>query len=337
MSYKTGYIQPIYTDELTDGGGGGVYYLPKDPVVFVKDPPPVDFIDPPPPPPDYGGGGIVSLDKTMEAQGVTIWGSIFDNQTKTLLPGCATQTFNLRTGEKYNEPHINQSGTYSLWNGAVPIEEIGFKVSHEGYNTLSIAMSDLQSDPDIYMKKKGSSTLLLTGLAAAALIAFAKKKKKEVGKVTVQDVMPFLLIGGGVLAFSFVKQLLEALGIWKSKDEKELDGEATDPGSFWNPNFWRTKPVNIPFSYAISTATAIEWADELYDAFGPFNDCEECAINVFKRCRTKANASFICDVFQQRYGQDCLTFLRGGWWPQDRLSDADVNVINNYVKNLPNY
>lgn len=216
------------------------------------------------------------------------------------------------------------------------------EVTATGYQKTTVNLGDIFTDQEyvssdfiakILPLKKDVTTLLI---AIAALTTFAVKKKKEVGKVTFGDVLPFALIAGGILSFDLIKRLLENLGIWDSKDTKDLDNDSTNPGSFWNPNFWRNAP-NGSYSYAITSQTAMAWAKELYNAFGPFNDCEECAIAVFKRCRTQANASFLCDYFQRIYGQDCLTFLRGGIWPQDRLSDADVNTISNYIKNLPKY
>jgi hypothetical protein len=93
----------------------------------------------------------------------------------------------------------------------------------------------------------------------------------------------------------------------------------------------------VSYTHAITEQTALSWCAEIEDAFGAFNDCEECAIGVFKRCYTQANASFLCWVFVNHYGEDMLTYLRGGWWPQDRLSDADVNQINQYISNLPKW
>lgn len=342
MSYKKlGYAPEYQSDVLSDynldgGGGGGsrepVYYLPRDPMVLdptVTDPPndppvPIDPVvnnpdvrieTPPPPPPGLPMESFISLyggSLSKPIAGVLKW-------------------WNKRTGEIYatlSDTHFH------VW-ADTDIENVLAEISAPGYSTAKIPAGDLLFNMNVILKKPIPIGLIIS--AIVALIAFARKRKKEVGKVTTADVMPFLIIGGGVLAFSVVKEILEKLGIWDSKDKKELDDTSTDPGSWWSPMYWRSKPPDVPYTYTISTATATAWADELYDAFGPFNDCEECAIAIFKRMRTKANASFFSEVFALRIGEDMLTFLRGGSWPQDRLSDGDVNTINNYIDKLPNY
>lgn len=146
------------------------------------------------------------------------------------------------------------------------------------------------------------------------------------------DTGDILTLAAVVVGFSLVSKVFQGLGIWDSPATKHLDAESSDPGSPWNPNYYRQFQN---FTYAIDTKTAMQYASEMLDAFGPFNDCEECVISIFKRLRTKSNLSFLSDVFSQGYGQDLLSYLRGGTWPQDRLSDADVNFINDYINQLP--
>lgn len=206
------------------------------------------------------------------------------------------------------------------------------KVDAKGHEFMIMEVSGMV-DGEIYefsLNPTGNKVLPIAAAVAAALLL--SRKKKRVGAIEKKDIELIAIAGAGLIGFGFLRQLLEKLGIWDSKDTKDLNQTSTDPGSFWNPNYWRNF---TSYSYAITQSTAAQWCKEIYDAFGAFNDCEECAITVFKRCRTKANASFLCYVFGLQYGQDLLTFLRGGWWPQDRLSDADVATINNYVKNLP--
>lgn len=173
-------------------------------------------------------------------------------------------------------------------------------------------------------------------LAAVALYRYSQKKKgrKKIGAFTKNDLIPLFWLGGGLIAFSVIKKILIFLHIWDDPKSTALDQAAIDPNSFWRPDFWR-KSQN--YSYTIDTPTAQAYAKEIYDAFGAFDDNEDQAIGVFRRLRTKANLSFLADVFNQVYGQDLLTFLRGGIWPKDRLSDDDVALINSMIAALPNY
>ncbi len=337
MYSKLGYIPEFNSDDLSGGGGGvtrepvdnwGIFIEPKYPIdLVIADP---LSLDPPPPPPvPIDPVVIETIQNTKEIPtAMESYGNIFANGGPVI---ASMKWYNIRTGEIYA---TFESDHFHVW-ADTEIENVRLSIAAPGYQTQSLQAAQMKFQNDVVLHKPINSALILAALIA--FIAFAKKRKKEVGKVTTADVFPFMLIGGGVLAFVLIKQVLETLGIWKDADEKELDQTATDPGSWWSPNFWKSKPANVSWSYVIDTATAIEWSKQIYDSFGAFNDCEECAIAVFKRCRTKANASFLADIFSQRYSEDLLTFLRGGWWPQDRLSDSDVNTINNYVNQLPNF
>lgn len=165
------------------------------------------------------------------------------------------------------------------------------------------------------------------------LVILNERKKKSVGEIDTKNLMPLLLIGGAVIGFDLLKKLFESIGIWNSAETKQLDNQESNPSSYWNPNYYTQFSS---YSYAIDTSQAMALAKQIYDSFGMFNDCEECVKSVFKSLRTKSNVSFLAKIFAQVYDQDLLSFLRGGIWPQDRLSDADVAEIDSYISKLPN-
>lgn len=234
----------------------------------------------------------------------------------------------------FNSDGINPQ--VKIYLGGYPLSSFGITIKAPGYKTVTGTL-DSFNDTTIFLQKT-SKLPFLELFAAMAIIAYAAKKKKKVGALTMEEIKPFLFIGGGLLAFDSIKRILEGLGFWKSEATKGLDDASTNPGSFWNPNFWRTvKPDNANWSYAIDVTTAQAWLKDLRDAFGPFNDNEDKAMGVLKRCRTQANLSFLADIFNRTYSEDLLTWLRGGWWPQDRLSDSDVYTITNYISRLPKY
>lgn len=151
-------------------------------------------------------------------------------------------------------------------------------------------------------------------------------------KITNKDITTVALIGAVIIGFDLLKKTFEGLGIWTSQESKQLDTQASNPGSYWNPNYYTQFSS---YSYAITTAQAKQMAATIYNSFGMFNDCEECVKSVFYGLKTKANVSFLSKVFADQYGQDLLSFLRGGIWPQDRLSDSDVAEIDSFVSKLP--
>lgn len=216
------------------------------------------------------------------------------------------------------------------------IYELHVVFMSKGYKSVTMTGASLSAQPNNNIQLEKSSGLFM-GLVALAIFAVLIKQKKSVGAIETKNVIPWLLIAGAALGFVLLKQLLEALGIWKDPDERRLDDLSKDANSFWNPNFWQTKPANQTYTAPITLSVAKTYADEIYNSFGAFNDCEECVKAVFKRCRSQATASFIAYAFNQNYGMDLLDFLRGGVWPQDRLSDKDVNEITNYVLTLPKY
>ena len=161
----------------------------------------------------------------------------------------------------------------------------------------------------------------------------ASKKKKKVGKISSKDVLTVATAGGVVLGFVLLKKVFTKVGIFDSPETKNIDKEITNPESAFNPNFYKKYSF---YTYAIDRSKANEYAKKIYDSFGFFNDCEECIFSVFYSLKTKSNVSFVSESFQNLYGQALLPFLRGGWYPQDRLSDSDVSKILDFVSKLPN-
>ena len=143
-----------------------------------------------------------------------------------------------------------------------------------------------------------------------------------------------ILIGAGAVAliyFGVLNPILQALGIKTTVANRELDTASTDPGSPWSPAMYK----RVQNARIMTRDSAAKLASELYNSFGVFNDCEECAIAVFKKLSFRTQVSFLAETFAQIYGQDMLTFIRGGAWPQDRLSDNDVKQLNDYIQKLP--
>jgi len=192
--------------------------------------------------------------------------------------------------------------------------------------------------PDVIMQPgtSGNISWVYIALVTGAVMVYRNKTKK-VGALSSNDVLPIILITGGILGFSVIKKILEGIGLWSGQDTKDLDAASTSPLSWWNPNFYKTKPDYVSYTNPITSSTAKYLAEKVYSSFGAFNDDEEKAIAVFKSLPSQAAGSFVSESFLNIYGQDMLTFLRGGVWPQDRLSDADVNTINQYVNRLPKY
>jgi hypothetical protein len=243
------------------------------------------------------------------------------------------------SGQQIAAPLQLSSNVYSAYTDQDP-DTTYMIFSAKGYTSLYVPFSMLEENPNVSLTKDSSVPVWMMLAILAAIILVQKKKKKDgkVGAFGTADVYTVMMLVGGVIAFSIIRKVLEGLGLWNSKDTKALDNASTDPNSFWNPNYWLTiKPPDKAWTYAISEATADQWCDEIYNSFGAFNDDEEDVIGIFKRCRTKANCSFLAWAWDRYKGGDLLAYLRGGNWPSDRLSDKDVNTINSFISKLPNY
>jgi len=281
-------------------------------------------------------GALIRVRGTTE-----VWGYFYDKETGEPI-NATLQLFWNATGQALNDPFTTDNYSYSAWVNTNDTYKIDVVFTAEGYKPVKIRFADLEQDPDIYFERAETSFHISPWMIAAVMLAVIvyreKNRKKRVGKLETKDVFPILMLVGGYLGFLVVKKILEHLGVLDDKDERALDEIAGDPNSFWNPNYWQTiKPADKNWTYAITTTTAKQWIKEIVDSFGAFNDNEEKAIGIMKRCRTKANCSFLAWVFNEMYGEDLLEYLRGGHWPQDRLSNEHVKQIHDYIAKLPNY
>ena len=138
-------------------------------------------------------------------------------------------------------------------------------------------------------------------------------------------------LGIGVLYFGLLNPLLHFLGVKTSADSISLDQQAANPGSFWQPYFYK----NISNPILLTRASAEALANEIYNSAGFWNDDEDKVKAIFKSLRFQTQVSFLSDIFYQLYGADLLSWLRGGLWPQDRFSDADISEITKFLSKLP--
>lgn len=149
-------------------------------------------------------------------------------------------------------------------------------------------------------------------------------------KISTTDV---LLIGGGLLAFTAIKRLLIAGGIAAGPGTKSASQEITNPISYWKPTYYQRYGGSL-----ITRATAENYSRRIHNAFGVFQDDFNAIMAVFSQLKAKSQISFLADVFQQRYGEDLLTFLTngGGILPWDGLSDRQLETLISFTNRLKN-
>lgn len=213
------------------------------------------------------------------------------------------------------------------------LRKIGISVSSPGYVSVSLTGDDLIKAEGVVTLKKSTAadnnTVFLFGGAALLGLALASKKGK-IGATAQTDYTPIVLIAGGVLVVGLVSKVLDKLGLGGDP----TTGEQQDPNSPFKPTYWRQFKT---FTYAITTSQAKAYAETIHDAFGLFQDDYNAVMSVFSQMRTKANVSYLADIFSQEYQEDLLSFLTdgGGILPWDGLSKEHLQTILAYVNNLP--
>lgn len=234
-----------------------------------------------------------------------------------------------------NSDGVNPS--IEISTAGYPLSDFGVKIESEGYKTISTTLDKL-TDTTIFLQK--ASLPYIQIIAAVALFAYAAKHRKKVGEITENDLRLIALGFGGLLAFDTLRKVLEGLGLWKSRDTKDLDNAATDPNSFWSPNYYLSLAAKgTQWTTGITATTADQWLKDIDNAFSFWGDNESTVIGILKRCRTQATLSFLAWEYNHNTGGDFLSYLRGKekWYPWGGLSDADVNEVSQYISRLPKY
>lgn len=264
-----------------------------------------------------------------------VTGSIIDRATGNILKNCEIQQF--MNGAGFGVHILVPDGNFSIDVSLDP--NTYFIFSCPGYALLYANTVDiLANGSDNYnafltvLTSNAGKTIL--PLAAGLGLFLLANKKNKVGAVTKENAMPFVYFGGAIIGYIVLRKLLIELHLIDSPETKVLDAASNDPTSFWNPNYYKQFTT---FTYSITRAEAEQLVRQIEDSFGPVNDCEECAIAVFHTLKTKAQVSYLSDIFYQQTSNDLLTYLRGGSWPEDRLSDTDVAGLQSFINNLPTH
>lgn len=324
-------------NELNQYNSGNVEYIPYQ---EAGETPSYDSsIDPPqnvtPVPVDNNNPVPKTLPNSNPAFKETIYGYVKDDKG-VAIAGATVQLYWLNgEGDKGEITIVGADGSYSGWTDYP--DQVGIIFSAKGHQTLHVPWTQLQINPDIILKQSFPVWMILLVVAAVAVY---RKRTGKVGKIEPKDVEVVAMIIGGIIGVVMINKILVYLGIFKDQHDKNLDNAAADPNSFWNPNYWQTiKPANKSYTYALTQDQALQMCDGIKNAMGIFNDDEAAVYAIFHQCRTKANCSFLAWVFQNSTGDDLLEYLRGdsSGWPEDHLSNDEVDQINQYISNLPNY
>ncbi len=271
----------------------------------------------------------------VEMIGTIFSGHVVNSTTGQAIPG-ATVKFISATGSSITKA-ADANGMFSL---STDMQITQIVITSTGYTGMIFPASAYQTVfeleplyttlPDVVVTSNSKPFPWLLLLGAIPLIT----KKKTVGKV---DTGTVVAVAAGVLflkGFGLFNSLLESLGLQDSASTKDLDAAASNPLSPWSPNFYKSGPAG---TYLLTMQGMQDIYDTLNNSFGWFNDDEAAAIAVFKQLKTQSQLSFFAEWFKNSKGVDLLYWLRGTGYPNDRLSDAEVDSINQYILKLPKY
>lgn len=268
----------------------------------------------------------------------TIQATIYDETTNQPVFG-ATVTLLGADGNPESAPvTLNpDSNTFTTWSYSP--DEVTVLFQKTGYLDNLIAFNDLAYNPRVTLMpgtsgSGGPASYWWALLLLVPLLLKKKKKGARIGKIEQGDVRTVLLIVGGVLGYSLLMKLLQKLGLSTGPGTASVEAQQTDPGSPWKPAYWHTYSS---FSSVITPEQAEEFSQQIHDAFTLFQDDFNAVYGVISQLRTKANVSFLAEMFQQMFGEDLLSFLTngGGILPWDGLNETHLKTITDYVNNLP--
>ena len=151
------------------------------------------------------------------------------------------------------------------------------------------------------------------------------------------NTVKYVALGAGALIlFPAVREIMEQLGFWQSKESKDFDNNQNNPYSYWNPLFWTQGPENT----LLITEAGCQWLyNEIYNSFGVFDDDEGRIYAAFKSLKTQSQLSYFSYWCREKKGVDLLDWLKGGNYGPvgDHLSTSEIAYITEYFKKLPKY
>jgi hypothetical protein len=172
-----------------------------------------------------------------------------------------------------------------------------------------------------------------------------------------------------VVAFYFIfqgiKGILEATNLIKDKEERQAEKDIQDaadksvippklpnPGGFeefnisgdpFNANYYTTilraasqeaaRKGKIASIVKTKSDTVNYRAKAIYDSVGFLYDKTGEAVAQFKKCKYKTQVSQLCAVFNNKYKQDCFSWMKNKFDTQEQIKDLAEIVA--YVNNLP--
>lgn len=143
----------------------------------------------------------------------------------------------------------------------------------------------------------------------------------------------------GVTLFMFAKPLSDWFKglLGPSAGDKSYNA-AQSAGNPFSPTYWRTYQKTHPKSTIIVTpANADKVVKAIHDSISYLGPDFNRIMGIFKTILYKTQVSYLAEVFQKKYGEDLLTYLRNAKSNRlihNALTDDQINQVINFVNTL---
>jgi hypothetical protein len=136
-----------------------------------------------------------------------------------------------------------------------------------------------------------------------------------------------LAIGGIAILYFGGRKILQALNIVSDKEDKTAENLGKE--NFWDyTEFLDKAPKN---SIILSSSQGYQFANDIYNSYGYFNDDEEKLYGVFRNLKTKSQIASLCYWFNKKYNKDLYSYI------SSFLSSGELVKLNDIISKKPLY
>lgn len=131
-----------------------------------------------------------------------------------------------------------------------------------------------------------------------------------------------IILGGTVLYFA--PKIMELLGLAKDKGDKTVDTAQYD--AVWTPKYYKDLAAKGKI-YILTQDSLKNFAKQVYDSKGFFNDDEDKLTGVFKAINYKTQVSQLAEYFFNTYKKDLYGFMNS-FLDNDTEFVPIINIVN---------
>lgn len=147
-----------------------------------------------------------------------------------------------------------------------------------------------------------------------------QEEAKAIGTLIVVIVVVVMVL----LIFKDIRAGFKSMNPFGESEESKFNKQFGQ-NPMWNPNTWKTGKKG---TLLLKVEQAKNFAAQIANAWGIFNDDEQAVFNVFRQLKSVAQVSEVADFYQLQTGKDLYGDL------YHRLSDSELGTINKIVSKL---